>query len=125
MPSSMSCWSGSSRCLQQGAVLVDEADESLAPRLLVYLEHAIRDGRVAKSGEPRVVSQRLQFIHLREDGAAVDGGSAPYLDCRPITAEERALVADQIDRALAFGPRRGPRAWPTPSPTSFPIIWPK
>ena len=98
--------------LQQGAVLVDEADESLAPRLLVYLEHAIRDGRVVKSGEPRVVSQRMQFIHLREDGAAVDGGPAPYLDCRPITPDERALVAAQIeapwlsghveDRALAY-----------------------
>ena len=98
--------------LQQGAVLVDETDEGFAPRLLVYLEHAIRDGRVAKSGEPRVVSQRLQFIHLREDGAAMDGGPAPYLDCRPITPDERALVADQInapwlsghveDRALAY-----------------------
>ncbi len=82
--------------LQQGAVLVDEADEGMAPRLLVYLEHAIRDGRVAKSGEPRVVSQRLQFIHLLEDGSAVDGGPAPYLDCRPIAAEERSLVADAI-----------------------------
>lgn len=82
--------------LQQGAVLVDEGDEGLSPRLLVYLEHAIRDGRMAKSGEPRVVSQRLQFIHLREDGTAADGGPAPYLDCRPITAEERDLVADAI-----------------------------
>lgn len=50
--------------LQQGGVLVDDGDEGVAPRLLVYLEHAIRDGRVAKSGEPRVISQRLQFIHL-------------------------------------------------------------
>jgi hypothetical protein len=82
--------------LQQGGVLVDDGDEGLAPRLLVYLEHAIRDGRVAKSGEPRVISQRLQFIHLREDGTATDGGPAPYLDCRPITAEERELVADAI-----------------------------
>ena len=32
--------------LAQGGVLVDEADEGTAPRLLVYLEHAIRDGRV-------------------------------------------------------------------------------
>jgi hypothetical protein len=89
--------------LQQGAVLVDEGDEGVTPRLLVYLEHAIRDGRVAKSGEPRVVSQRLQFIHLREDGSAVDGGPAPYLDCRPITPEERALVAGQIDAPWLSG----------------------
>ena len=82
--------------LQQGGVLVDDANGGVAPRLLVYLEHAIRDGRVAKSGEPRVVSQRLQFIHLQEDGAAADGGPAPYLDCRPITPEENMLVANDI-----------------------------
>ncbi len=80
--------------LSQGAVLVDEADDTTEPRLLVYLEHAIRDGRSVKSGEPRVVSQRLQFIHLKEDGTAVDGGPAPYLDCRPATAEENALLTE-------------------------------
>ncbi|MBX5282164.1 DUF3883 domain-containing protein [Rhizobium sp. NLR10a] len=78
--------------LNQGAILVDEADDSLEPRLLVYLEHAVRDGRVTRSGEPRALSQRLQFLFLKEDGGAVDGGPAPYLDCRPITVEERALV---------------------------------
>ena len=82
--------------LQQGGMLVDDGDEGVAPRLLVYLEHAIRDGRVVKSGEPRVISQRLQFIHMREDGTAADGGPAPCLDCRPITEEERQLVADAI-----------------------------
>lgn len=82
--------------LQQGSVLVDDSDESTVPRLLVYLEHAIRDGRTVRSSEPRVVSQRLQFVYLTEDGAALDGGPAPYLDCRPITPEERALVDDAI-----------------------------
>ena len=82
--------------LGQGAVLVDDADLGTAPRLLLYLEHAIRDGRTAKPGEPRVVSQRLQFIHLGEDGSAADGGSAPYLDYRPITEDERALIDDAV-----------------------------
>jgi SNF2 family DNA or RNA helicase len=98
--------------LGQGALLVDETDESLKPRLLVYLEHAIRDGRIGRTGEPRVISQRLQFIYLKEDGSAVDGGFAPYLDCRPIKAEERSAIAEVIaapwlsqpveDRALAY-----------------------
>jgi superfamily II DNA or RNA helicase len=82
--------------LSQGAVLVDETDQGTEPRLLVYLEHAVRDGRVARSGEPRIVSQRLQFIHLGPDGSAGDGGSAPYLDYRPISADEQSLVADAI-----------------------------
>jgi hypothetical protein len=89
--------------LQQGAVLVDEGDEGLAPRLLVYLEHAIRDGRTVKSGEPRVISQHLQFVHLTEDGQASDGGPAPYLDCRPITAEERASITDVISAPWLSG----------------------
>jgi hypothetical protein len=98
--------------LQQGSVLVDDADAGTVPHLLVYLEHAIRDGRTAKSGEPRVVSQRLQFILLAEDGKATGGGAAPYLDYRPITAEERARVSDALtapwlaggveDRALGY-----------------------
>lgn len=82
--------------LGEGAVLVDDTDESLDPKLLVYLEHAIRDGRTSRTGEPRVISQRLQFLLLKEDGSAMDGGPAPYLDYRPITSDERATVADAI-----------------------------
>ncbi|MCL2716064.1 MAG: DUF3883 domain-containing protein [Alphaproteobacteria bacterium] len=89
--------------LLQGGVLVDDGDAGTEPRLLIYLEHAIRDGRTGRSGEPRVVSQRLQFIFLKEDGSAVDGGPAPYLDFRPITAEERAIVADAINAAWLLG----------------------
>jgi SNF2 family DNA or RNA helicase len=82
--------------LVQGGVLIDEADAGTEPRLLLYLEHAIRDGRTGRSGEPRTVSQRLQFIFLKEDGSAVDGGPAPYLDCRPMAADERKLVSEAI-----------------------------
>jgi superfamily II DNA or RNA helicase len=98
--------------LEQGGALIDEADPGTDPRLLVYLEHAIRDGRMVKSGEPRAISQRLQFIFLREDGSAVDGGPAPYLDCRPATPQERLQIEAVIsapwlsgnveDRALAY-----------------------
>ncbi|TGQ89973.1 DUF3883 domain-containing protein [Mesorhizobium sp. M8A.F.Ca.ET.208.01.1.1] len=82
--------------LSQGGVLVDDADEGVDPKLLVYLEHAICDARVGRSGEPRAISQRLQFLFLKEDGSATEGGPAPYLDCRPITPEERVAVADAI-----------------------------
>jgi hypothetical protein len=83
--------------LRQGAILVDEADAGSAPHLLVYLEHAIRDGRATRSGEPRTVSQRLQFVRLAEDGSAVDAGAAPHLDLRPATTDELALVTGLPD----------------------------
>ncbi|MER8599361.1 DUF3883 domain-containing protein [Mesorhizobium sp. M1339] len=89
--------------LSQGGVLVDEADLGEQPRLLVYLEHAIRDARSGRSSEPRAISQRLQFLSLKEDGTATDSGPAPYLDCRPITAEERATVADVISAPWLSG----------------------
>jgi hypothetical protein len=121
--------------LVQGGMLVDEADDGPAPRLLVYLEHAIRDGRTGRSGEPRAISQRLQFILLKEDGTAVDGGPAPYLDCRPITAEERALVADAITAPWLSGVARtrpiGPQsqvqkvAETTTETRESPVLWPK
>ena len=89
--------------LSQGGVLVDEADECLEPKLLIYLEHAIRDARAGRSGEPRAISQRLQFMFLKEDGSALDGGPAPYLDFRPITPEERATVTDAINAPWLSG----------------------
>lgn len=89
--------------LSQGGVLVDEADEGQVPRLLVYLEHAVRDARTTRSGEPRAVSQRLQFILMKQDGSAMDGGPAPYLDFRPITAEERLVVADAVSAPWLSG----------------------
>ena len=82
--------------LGQGSVLVDDADDGGNPRLLIYLEHAIRDGRAAKSGEARAISQRLQFIQLKEDGSAADAGPAPYLDYRPLTPEEKTAAAPYV-----------------------------
>jgi hypothetical protein len=69
--------------LGQGSVLVDDNDLGEEPHLLVYFEHAIRDGRPTRTSEPRVISQRLQFVSLGRDGSAADAGSAPYLELRP------------------------------------------
>ena len=101
--------------LKQGAVLVDDQDPGEDLRLLFYLEHAVRDGRATRSGEPRVASQKLQFVLLDDRGEATDGGAAPYLDYRPVAPEELGLVEgvlktpwleeDLEHRALAFAIR--------------------
>jgi superfamily II DNA or RNA helicase len=82
--------------LKQGAVLVDDHDAGEDLRLLFYLEHAIRDGRAARSGEPRVISQKLQFVLLDEKGGERDGGSAPYLDYRPIDTNELEMLGETL-----------------------------
>jgi superfamily II DNA or RNA helicase len=72
--------------LRRGAVLI--ADEpATVPRLLVFLEHEVSDGRAAADG-PRVVSKRFAFVELEQDGTARAAGPAPYLDYRPPTREE-------------------------------------
>ncbi len=80
--------------LKQGAVLVDEADPSEAPRVMVYLEHAIQDAGVGADGRRRVVSRRMQYVEIYPDGTIQAAGSAPYLNYRPVKAGE----ADWIER---------------------------
>ena len=48
--------------LKRGAVLIDERDEGDRPRVLFYLEHAVQDASLTRTGERRVVSKRM---HLR------------------------------------------------------------
>src|SRR5579864_5998470 len=60
--------------LKQGCVLVDERDMGEAPRALVYLQHAIQDGRVGEGGERRIVSKRFEFVDVDPDGKARGAG---------------------------------------------------
>ena len=79
--------------LRRGAVLVDERDPGLSPRVLFFLEHAIQDASVTKSGERRVVSKRLLFVEIDADSAARHLNYAPYLDYRPLAEGEPAIDA--------------------------------
>ena len=78
--------------LNDGAVLVDPTDESTEPRLLVMLEHAVKE-TVGK--DPRVVSQRLQFVNAWPDGRFSNAGWAPHLSLEPLDAQHTDL-ADEL-----------------------------
>ena len=82
--------------LKRGAVLVDENDDGMEPRVLFYLEHAVQDGRLDREGRQQVVSQRLQFVEIDETGRMRNCGPAPYLDYRPLREEERPLVEEAL-----------------------------
>ena len=79
--------------LRRGAVLVDDQDEGTSPRVLFYLEHAIQDGSVTRSGERRVISRRMLYVELGADGVARHLQYAPYLDYRPLTLDEPGVEA--------------------------------
>jgi superfamily II DNA or RNA helicase len=82
--------------LRRGAVLVDEADEASAPRVLFSIESDITDGRLTKAGDRRVISKRVEYVEVDADGHAVIAGAAPYLDYRPLRDDERALAGELL-----------------------------
>jgi SNF2 family DNA or RNA helicase len=74
--------------LKRGAVLVDERDPGLQPRVLFYLEHAIQDATPTRTGDRRVISKRMFYVELAADGTARHVHYAPYLDYRPLAEGE-------------------------------------
>ena len=77
-----------SALLKRGAVLVDERDTGTEPRVLSYLEHALQDASVTRTGERRVISKRMLYVELQRDGEMRHVQYAPYLDYRPLTQDE-------------------------------------
>lgn len=84
--------------LKQGAVLVDDTDDSQDVTAVFLLEHSVQDGRQTSLGKPHIVSQKLQFTAVRKNGKAHDAGIAPHLNLRPALAEELALVKDTLEQ---------------------------
>ncbi len=79
--------------LRRGAVLVDEGDPGESPRVLFYLEHAIQDAGLTRSGERRNVSKQMLYVELEADGSTRYLHYAPYLDYRPLKPDEADLHA--------------------------------
>jgi SNF2 family DNA or RNA helicase len=93
--------------LKRGAVLVDERDPGTRPKVLFYLEHAIQDASLTRTGERRTVSKRMLYVELAADGTPRHLQYAPYLDYRPLADDEPGVgaILDRsecawIDRAL-------------------------
>ena len=82
--------------LKRGAMLVDPEDAGETPRILVYLEHRIEDGRALTSGDRRTISQRLEFVELDADGTGRSAGNAPYLDYHPVPDELREAIEQHV-----------------------------
>ncbi|MCL4784607.1 MAG: DUF3883 domain-containing protein, partial [Bryobacterales bacterium] len=74
--------------LRRGAVLVDDRDTGTMPRMLFYLEHAIQDASLTRTGERRVISKRMLYVELDGDGNTRHFHYAPYLDYRPMADAE-------------------------------------
>src|SRR5262249_39017236 len=51
-------------------------------------EHAIQDASITRSGERRVVSKRMLYVEMAGNGITRHLQYAPYLDYRPLHADE-------------------------------------
>jgi superfamily II DNA or RNA helicase len=74
--------------LRRGTVLVDEKDMGINPRVLFYLDHAIQDAGLTRTGDRRVVSKRMLYVEIDAVGHANHLQYAPYLDYRPLAEDE-------------------------------------
>lgn len=79
--------------LKQGSVLLDPNDEGVEPKLLLMLDHSVKEG--GESGV--VVSRRLQFVTIDQAGRIENAGWAPHLDLTPLDEVQSKMVADQLD----------------------------
>lgn len=79
--------------LKQGAVLVDPNDDGIAPKVLVMIDHTIRESSLDK----KIASRRLQFIAIDNNGAVSNAGWAPHLDLQPISEDDLSLIRDVLD----------------------------
>ena len=79
--------------LRRGAILVDDRDDGDQPRVLSYLEHAVQDASVTRSGDRRVVSKRMLYVETDAAGNTRHIDYAPYLDYRPLMVQEPDINA--------------------------------
>lgn len=78
--------------LKRGSVFIDDSDFGTEARLLFYVEDSVQDGVILPNGSKRVISKRIHFLEIMEDGTAENAGYAPYLDYRAAKEEEQAAV---------------------------------
>ncbi len=74
--------------LRRGTVLVDERDPGTDPRVLFYIEHALRDASLTRTGDRRVISKQMLYVELDKNLDARHLHYAPYLDYRPLKPDE-------------------------------------
>ncbi|PWC91931.1 helicase-related protein [Azospirillum sp. TSO5] len=79
--------------LRRGTILVDERDPGTKPRVLFTMESALQDGALTRSGDRRLISKRLLYVEIDEAGQARHINYAPYLDFRPLKADEPGVEA--------------------------------
>lgn len=78
--------------LKQGAILVDSSDRGITPKVMLIIDHSVKEG----ADLAHVVSRRIQFVEIDPQGGTVNAGWAPHLDLEPIDKADVALIEDVL-----------------------------
>jgi SNF2 family DNA or RNA helicase len=78
--------------LKQGAILVDSSDMGITPKVMLIIDHSVKEG----ADLTHVVSRRMQFVEIDPQGGAINAGWAPHLDLEPIGKADLALIEDVL-----------------------------
>jgi len=81
--------------LRQGSVLVDHNDEGLIPSVLFIIDHSIKQG-VSHNNQTVIVSQRLEFVTINQQGQVSHAGYAPHLDLQALDINDLHLIDDLL-----------------------------
>jgi len=79
--------------LKQGTVLVDSTDMGVTPKVLVMLDHSVREAVYGKD-ERQICSRRMQFVEIDSQGNVTHAGWAPHLDLEPLSSQDAYLIQD-------------------------------
>ena len=56
--------------------------------MLFYIDLAVQDANLTRSGDRRLISKRMLYVDLDEDGVTRHVHYAPYLDYRPLAEDD-------------------------------------
>lgn len=85
--------------LRRGVILADDAEGGGEPRVMFSIESDVTDGRLTPEGSRRVISRRVEYVEVDNQGRAALAGIAPYLDYRPLTESEAAKARELAESA--------------------------
>ena len=82
--------------LQTGAQLIDPLDSSDEPHVMYYLTNSIFDSTKDKNGNANQISKQMNFISIKTNGEPFSSTHAAYLDFRPATENETAILSSNL-----------------------------
>lgn len=83
--------------LRKGTFLIDKNNFGERIRVLLYLEHNIKDGKPDLNGNRRVISRRMQFVEIDATGDGHMAGSAPFLDYETLDNGDSNKIRELIE----------------------------